>query len=224
MENGMLPRLGLALAIATLALPQIARADERCVGREGVAVVCSATMQFNGTCTGGDMWNSWKVGGFAPSDDGLVRPWLDYPIVVIGYELVKLQADPGPLAGPDGWWGWLKDKLRGLAGLPNHSYLNARMSWFSVGSMIQPDALIWLAPGEMHAKQMWPAGHGQPWPSKRDAKPTRPHKNAKGEIDAVGGDLIDLHGLCYGGGPVTIMLTLYYVAKMEQATPQTAPP
>jgi hypothetical protein len=220
MENAMLPRLGLALAMATLALPQTARADERCAGAKALRSSARPRCSSTAPAPAGDMWNSWKVGGFAPSDDGLVRPWLDYPIVVIGYELVKLQADL-----PDGWWGWLKYKLRGLAGSTqlDHSYLNAKISWFSVGSTIQPDAMIWLAPGETHAKQMWPAGHGQPWPSKRDAKPTTPHKNAKGEVDAGGGDLIDLHGLCYGGGPVTIMLTLYYVAQMEQAAPPTAP-
>src|SRR5262249_13215778 len=54
-------------------------------------VPCSATWQFVGTCTGDDMWNQWTIGGAYPSPDYFVRPFTDYPIRIIGYELMKIQ-------------------------------------------------------------------------------------------------------------------------------------
>jgi hypothetical protein len=39
------------------------------------------------------MWADWKIAGLP---DPFVRPWLDVPIVVVGYELVKLQTEASP--------------------------------------------------------------------------------------------------------------------------------
>jgi hypothetical protein len=55
-----------------------------------------------------------------------------------------------------------------------------------------------LAPGQTHAKQMWAAGLGQPWPRKEDARPERFT------------DIVDLHGVCFNGGTVTVLMTIYY--------------
>jgi hypothetical protein len=147
---------------------------------DGLQIVCSATWQFRpGTCTGKDLWDQWIVTGQSPSDDAFIRPWADTPITVIGYELVKLQDD---------------DRN------PDSAYTNNHKSWFMIGSAIsgQPDAMLWLAPGETHSQRMWPAGTGQLWPSKTLANHDK---------DA---DMLDLHGSCFGGGSVTIFLTIYY--------------
>jgi hypothetical protein len=229
LARGVQIRVQVAIALAVIVLPGTALAEPPCASREGLSVVCSATWQFNGTCEGHDMWQSWKVGGYPPSPDAFVRPWLDLPIVVIGYELVKLQASTGEVSA-GGWWQRLQSRLSGRAGhVPGstvlaQSHLNETMSWFAVGSTIQTDITIWLAPGQSHAKQMYPAGYGQPWPSRSNAKPTKPHTNDKREITSVEGDLIDLHGLCFGGGPVTILLTIYYIVSVEQAAQRATSP
>jgi hypothetical protein len=90
---------------------------------------------------------------------------------------------------------------------PKIDQTNDRLSWFMVGSGIYPqqDAMIWLAPGETRSRQIWPSGTGQIWPSKDDAR-----KQPKE-------DIVDLHGYCVGGGPVTVFLTIYY-------TPSSVPP
>jgi hypothetical protein len=90
---------------------------------------------------------------------------------------------------------------------PTIDQTNDRLSWFMVGSSIYPqqDAMIWLAPGETRSRQIWPSGTGQIWPSKDDAR-----KQPKE-------DIVDLHGYCVGGGPVTVFLTIYY-------TPSSATP
>jgi hypothetical protein len=164
----------MAPAVATmvfLASPACAGHVQRCNEHlysmdDGHSVVCSNTWQFTGTCTGGDMWDQWTITGEPKTRGFLIKPWLHYPITVVGYELVKLQ------------------------GVANF--------WFMIGSMIQPDAQLWLAPNETHSKQMWPAGSGQPFPSIEQANP------AKRE------DVIDLHGGCPKGDKPTIMMTIYY--------------
>jgi hypothetical protein len=82
--------------------------------------------------------------------------------------------------------------------------LNSRLSWFAIGSAIypQPDIMIWLAPGETHSKQMWTSHTGQLWPSREKA-------------DSGLRDMLDLHGLCFGGGPVTIFVTIYYIPQSK---------
>jgi hypothetical protein len=166
----------------------LARAEhvQTCNGSHNTApdslqIVCSATWQFSGTCTGKDLWDQWIVTGQSRSDDAFIRPWVDVPITVIGYELVKLQEDHGP----------------------DSTYSNDHKSWFMIGSAIssQPDAMLWLAPGESHSQRMWPAGTGQFWPSKALANH---YKYA---------DMLDLHGICFGGGSVTIFLTIYYTPQ-----------
>ncbi len=56
---------------------------------DGLQIVCSATWQFSGTCTGKDLWDQWI--GQSRSGDAFLRLWADTPITVI--ELVKLQDD-----------------------------------------------------------------------------------------------------------------------------------
>ena len=141
-------------------------------------VVCSATWQLTGPCSGEDLWDKWKVGGRTVPNDPFIRPWLKEPIVVVGYELVKLRYYPAQRI----------ERPR-----------DQDLSYFMIGSAIQPDAMIWLAPGQNHAKQMWAAGLGQPWPSKEKANP------------AMHSDMLDLHGSCFDGGEVSIFVTLYYV-------------
>jgi hypothetical protein len=157
---------------------------------DGYVVVCSATWLFAGKCDGEDMWSSWSVTGTTNPPDAFVRPWLDYPIMAIGYELTKLQE---PVLWP-------------------HAFLmNRFVSWFTLGSTIQPDALTTLAPGETKAGGIWPRGYGQPWPAKQDATSTKIDQvNKDGAPARVTGDLIDLHGLCFGGGRIRIFLKLYY--------------
>jgi hypothetical protein len=81
-----------------------------------------------------------------------------------------------------------------------------------IGSTMHSDAVVWLAPGQTHAKMFWPAGTGQPWPSKQQARPVTVNRNEKGEITSMSGDFIDLHGCCPKGDVVGIMLTVYYTS------------
>lgn len=187
---------------------------QRCEGRgytvpDGVKVVCSATWQFHGACTGKDMWDKWRVEGRTSPTDAFVRPWLSSPILVVGYELVKIRTLPPPPEPPAPppppprtWWhrmiGYKPPPPPAPPPPPPPSISDAEQSWFMIGSALQPDAMIWLAPGHTHAKQMWAAGYGQPWPRKEDASPK--------PLD----DMIDLHGVCFNGGTVTIMMTVYY--------------
>ena len=85
----------------------------------------------------------------------------------------------------------------------NSIYINNGKSWFMIGSgnSAQPDAMLWLAPDETHSQRMWPAGMGQIWPSK-----------ALASIDKYA-DMFDQHGICFGGGSVTIFLTIYYTPQ-----------
>jgi hypothetical protein len=188
-------RVGLFLLALMLISP--ARAEPSCKSRVAAqtAVVCSATWQFTGRCNAPDMVHEWKVHGIENPPDAYIRPFSDDPILVIGYELVKVT---GTSAKP-----WRADK-----------------SWFMIGSTIQSDAMIWLAPGETHAKTFWPAGTGQPWPSKKDARPVTVNRNEKGQIVSMSGDLLDLHGWCPKDEVVGIMLTVYYTG-LEQ-TPESS--
>jgi hypothetical protein len=151
------------------------------------AVVCSATWQFTGRCGAAAMVHEWKVHGIENPPDAYIRPFADEPILVIGYELVKVT---GTSAKP-----WRADK-----------------SWFMIGSTIQSDAIIWLAPGQTHAKTFWPPGTGQPWPSKKEARPVSVNRNEKGEIVSMSGDLLDLHGWCPKDEVLGVMLTVYYTS------------
>lgn len=144
-------------------------------------MVCSATWQLTASCTGDDLWDKWKVSGQTASDDAFIRPWADTKITVIGYELVKLH-DPKP-----------EDLAK-----------NDRLSWFMIGSGIypQPDAMLWLGPGHTQSQRMWPSGMGQVWPSKAIAQERRNKSKY--------GDILDLHGACFGGGQIKMFLTVYY--------------
>jgi len=156
-----------------------AKEVQACVGAKinansDVKIICSATWKFDGSCVGDDMWDKWTVTGRTNPTDAFVRPFEDIAITVIGFELVRLQN--------------------------GHGDLNNRLSWFMIGSAItgQPDAMVWLAPGETRSRQMWPPGMGQAWPAKQAVNPSRLT------------DMIDLHGQCFGGGPISIFLTIYY--------------
>lgn len=177
----------------TAAAPRKAEADhlQSCNGKSvfvnsEINIICSATWQFTATCSGQDLWNSWKVIGQTQPKDSFVHPWADAPITVIGYELLKTDAP--------------------------ESEQNLHASWFMIGSAIypQPDTMLWLAPGERHAKQMWPPGIGQVWPSKDNA--------------IVNGmpDFVDLHGICFGGGPISIFMTIYYTPNGRYRLPKGA--
>jgi len=148
-------------------------------------VPCSATWQLQGVCHGRDLALEWKVTGRTQSKDSFIRPWLGYPITVVGYELMKLET-PRP---------WLR-RLFGFA-------LDRTDWWFMIGSTIQPDGMLSLGPGEVRASRIWPAGYGQPWPAKDNETPNNGHV----------GDLIDVHGQCYGGEPVTLLLTVFYYGR-----------
>jgi hypothetical protein len=187
----------LAIIVVVVLTSSVTMADQAqtCDGhnytiRDGLNLICSATWSSTGTCTGRDMWADWKVaGGTAASPDSFVRPWLDVPIAIVGYELTKLSGDT--------WRPW-------------EMYHNWMRSWFMVGSTIQPDAMLWLGPGQAHNKQIWPAGSGQWWPAKSEAVPTKPVNDSSGNVIGVNGDLLDLHGQCYGGMNMKIFLTIYY--------------
>jgi hypothetical protein len=177
------------LCIAGFILTRSAMAEHQqsCQGRayslpDAYKVVCSSTWQFEARCTGEkDMWDSWSVPN---QSDPFVRPWLDQPIIIVGYELTRIRR-------PAFWlrraWDYLRGKPQDLD-----------QSWFMIGSAMQPDPMLYLAPGENHARQMLPTSLGDPWPAKKDANP------------AKYADMLDLHGICFGGGSITIFLTLYY--------------
>jgi hypothetical protein len=136
------------------------------------------------------MWADWTVEGATKPEGPFVTPWLDYPIRVIGYDLLKLSE---PL--------WSPRQIR----------LNAEKSWFMVGTTMLPDGMISLGPGESHSRLIWPAGMGQLWPA---AKDVRPVAQVPGQ-PAYSGDLLDLHGQCYGGGSVTLILTVFYTRQIK---------
>jgi hypothetical protein len=176
----------IAAVAAVLAGPALADHIQQCNGRkpspvdDHTALVCSATWQFTATCSGGDMWDKWKLTGQTNPPKPFIKPWLHYPVTVIGYELVKLQGAPA--------------------------------SWFMIGSMIQGDAMLWLAPGETHAKEIWPTGFGQPFPSIEDTDPDELH------------DILDLHGWCPKGETATVMMTIYYTPPWNAQTVEAGKP
>jgi hypothetical protein len=152
--------------------------------------MCSATWQFTGACSGRDMWNEWKVSGRASPPDAFVRRWLDVPIFVVGYELLKFH--PQSLRHP-------------LTLLQNF-----RHSWFMIGSAVEPDSPLSLGPRQTHTERMFPTGLVQPWPPSTDARPIVPLLNQDGTARAIEGDLLDLHGACFGDGKISLLLTVYY--------------
>jgi hypothetical protein len=185
----------LAVLVMLGASPAFAEHVQKCEGRtyklsDAQEVVCSATWQFTGTCNGHDMWNEWKVTGRTSPPDAFVRPWLDVPIFVVGYELLKLPA--ARLI-----WPW--DAV--------HNWIN---SWFAIGTTMVPDAMLWLGAGETHVKQIWSKNAGQLWPSVANSRALSALRNETGTVYAYDGDLLDIHGRCFGGAPVTILLTIYY--------------
>ena len=138
-----------------------------------VRPLCSATWKMRSTCSGEDLWDKWTIVGRTNPPDAFIKPFENVPIDVVGYELVN------------------------VSGRPASDFANA---WFMVGSGITgyPDAMLWLGPSEMHAKNMFQAGLGQHWPSADMAKKTKLE------------DLIDVHGSCTGGKDVVLYLTVYY--------------
>jgi hypothetical protein len=166
-------------------------------------VVCSRTWKFTAACTGLDMWDDWSVIG--PSEGPFVRPWLDAPITIVGYELLKLH-DRSLLTRLRSWF-----RLTAWSAWAR-SLIHSSDSWFMVGSTIWPDGMIWLGPDETHAKQMWAPGHGQPWPSAANAAPLKRNKDANEKTLSISGDLVDLHGACFVGS-VDIFLTIYYTPQ-----------
>jgi hypothetical protein len=146
----------------------------------------TATFRFSGTCDGKDMWNSWQVSGHRSSPDAFVRPWEPHRVRIDRIKMVKLQE---PV--------WR----------PRQIYLNLTMSWFMLGTTIPPDdALAWLAPGETSTAEN---GRGTEVPSQSEARATVSRVDENGN-PYVSGDLFDLHGQCYGGGGVTILVTIRY--------------
>jgi hypothetical protein len=181
----------IALVVSVLA----ARAD---------TVPYSHSFQFDGTCTGGDMWDQWTIYGSPPMPDYFVRPWHDKPITVIGYELVKRShVRPKPKLS---WWQW-------LTGWGDTRPLDH--NWFMIGSTIQADAMLWMGAGETRSQVMWPAGLGQPFPSRNSAKPIRKVSDAPPRYE---GDLLDIHGECPKGDVVALLMTVYFTIDASAAT------
>lgn len=138
----------------------------------GLHVVCSASFRFDATCDiNKDLWNSWTVDGQKNTVTGETK-------------------SKDAFAHP-----WSHDPIT-VIGYELVKITGGPTVWFMVGGAIQPDPQIWMGPGENHAKQMWPAGTGQPWPSAKQANPD---------------DMVDLHGTCEGNGHVTVILTVYYI-------------
>jgi hypothetical protein len=187
--------LGAAAFFFFLLPLHAAHAD--CLSTNGISTICSNTWSFRARCDGEDVWNKWTVDGSPKPSDSFIRPWLDHPIVVVGFELIKLRRYPS-------WYARLYQKW---------FTSDDANEWFGVGSTIEPHAMIWLGPGETHTTRMWSKGYGLPWPSTSQARPVV-HPDVA-HMSSASGDLIDLHGYCNGGGHVTILLTLYYVADVS---------
>ena len=169
--------------IATLLLPVSTRAEQIsiCNGREyrmpdSIAVPCSQTWALSATCTSTELVHEWTIAGNKPGDH-YIRPFADFPITVIGYEMVKLS--------------------------------KGTTDFFMIGGGHQPDAFLWMGPGEHRARWMMNPGLGHPWPSKQEAAANWQSGHE---------EMIDVHGSCSSPDPkkivpVTIMLTVYYVGK-----------
>jgi hypothetical protein len=171
--------LAIITAIAIGASACSASATQLCNGISGadasqVKPLCSATWAMTATCTGEDLWDKWKIfDGRTKRPDAFIKPFEDVSVDVVGYELVN------------------------MSGRPASEFANA---WFMIGSGMTgyPDAMLWLGPGEMHSRVMFPNGFGQHWPGVDVAKKSRLE------------DIIDLHGSCFGGKDVVVYLTVYY--------------
>lgn len=143
---------------------------------DGVAVPCSQTWALNAKCTSTEMVHDWNITGNKP-DDHYIRPFADFPITVIGYEMAKVAGGP--------------------------------TIFFMIGSGHQPDAFLWMGPGENHARWMMGPGLGHPWPSKQKAAANWQPGHE---------EMINVHGTCSSPDlkaltPVTILLTVYYIAN-----------
>lgn len=160
-------------------------------------VVCSRTWNLHATCTGADLWDKWQVAG-SKEDSPFIHPWTDVPIMVVGYELLKVMGPVVAETRKKNAWSdflvWLGLRSRRQSATDQ----NRTTSFFGIGSGIVPDMMVYMGPGENHVRQMWAAGLGQPWPSIRD-------KDQGGH-----NDIIDVHGACWGGGPIEMVVTVYY--------------
>jgi hypothetical protein len=191
-DGGGRQPLKMAIVLLASCILGPAMAIEELAARRSIVAIRSQTWQLDAICDGQDLWKSWTINSHPPTPNSWITPWLDRPIDIIGIEMVKVQTDVGK---PDP--------------------MNATTSWFMVGSTIQPDAMLWIYPGQTGASRMTPPGTGYPWPSKDKARPAEPRHNEAGELFQVAGELIVVHGLCFGGGPVTIMLTVYFVTGRQ---------
>lgn len=107
----------------------------------------------------------------------------------------------GPCDGKDLWDRW---KVEGQT-KPNEPWIrpwaNERIvvigyemtkvsgdphNFFMIGSGIQPDGFLWMAPDRNNARILFPAGVGHPWPTKQESEAQRGTYN----------DIIDIHGSC----------------------------
>lgn len=181
---------------------QISVCNGRTYKTNGFLVPCSHTWALHATCTSRELVHEWNIPGNKP-DDHYIRPFADFPITVIGYEMVKVVGGP--------------------------------TIFFMIGSGHQPDAFLWMGPGENRARWMMGPGLGHPWPSKQEAAANwRPGHE----------EVIDVHGTCSVtpsiskewyrrlwerlrgtpptpsiAEPVTLLVTVYYVSNFIATPP-----
>jgi hypothetical protein len=138
-----------------------------------ICLICLSAAACTSTADARSRATAWGKSSLTKRPDAFIKPFEDVPIDVVGYELVN------------------------MSGRPASDFANA---WFMVGSGMTgyPDTMLWLGPGEMHAKNMFLAGYGQHWASADAAKKSRLE------------DIIDVHGSCTGGKDVVLFLTVYY--------------
>jgi hypothetical protein len=67
--------------------------------------------------------------------------------------------------------------------------------WWGAGNNIVGDMMVFIGPGETHARHDFPPPSSMPMPAAGKAKPL---------------DYLDLHGLCNGGNLAAIWYTVYY--------------
>lgn len=92
----------LILFVASVAVAAPHPADTKqisvCNGRkyvmpDGIAVPCSNTWTLHATCTSTELVNEWVIDGNKPGDH-YILPFVDFPIMVVGYEIVKIDGGP----------------------------------------------------------------------------------------------------------------------------------